>query len=315
MARKAVTFAAQIFHRGDHLAKCVQIIGGIILDNFLIVAPGREILVADKAVIGEMSRSAVPQVHNGIFAAGIQAGCVKTLFQVIGRRAVAEADFLFLIVIAVRKKFIEIVVGVVDNKRGRARKIAVRPGICQHMHGDAYRLQAFAFCQLDGMCNQITVGMAYQSELAFVAFGAAALRLRVQVIGEKMKGRPNARDVLQADRIGARVHQLKLQLRSGSGKRRLHFGKQGFGAQIHKAVAVADGNAFLVGITREQRRAVGGIIVKIGIHAVPPLLSSARRLSFLSLTEDTNNSTSIAAEVTSIRRVTTIVRRAGGKVM
>ena len=54
-----------------------------------------------------------------------------------------------------------------------------------------------------------------------------------------MKRRPNARDVLEPDGVGVRVHKLKVELCSCGGKRSLNPRQHCFGTHIHKAVAVS----------------------------------------------------------------------------
>ena len=49
---------------------------------------------------------------------------------------------------------------IVDDKGRSSCKIAVGPGIRQHVHCDAHGLKASALCQLHGFLHKITVGSA-----------------------------------------------------------------------------------------------------------------------------------------------------------
>ena len=166
------------------------------------------------------------------------------------------------------KQLIKPVVGIVDDERRRAGKVLVRPRVGEHMHGDADRLRALSLGEHDGLPNQISVRSANQAIFVFVALGALPFRLGVQVVGEKVEGRPNARDILQADNVRRRLHQFQLQLCCCGGERRIHLAEKGHAAQIHKLVAARNGNAFFMRITRKLCRAVGGVVVKIRIHTI-----------------------------------------------
>ena len=63
------------------------------------------------------------------------AGGIDALFQIVGRGyAVAECDVSLCEAVAVGDELGETVVWIIDDKRGRAGKIAVRPGVAQHVH-------------------------------------------------------------------------------------------------------------------------------------------------------------------------------------
>ena len=111
---------------------------------------------------------------------------------------------------------------VVDNQGGRNGKVLMRPGVGQDMHRQADRLQAAALCKLHRVRKQCAVRSADHSEFAFVQ-RRDALHLRIEIAGQKVKGRPDARDIVHADDVGARVHQFKLKLRGGGGQRRAQF--------------------------------------------------------------------------------------------
>ena len=64
------------------------------------------------------------------------------------------------------------------------------------------------------------------------------------------------------------LHQLQLELGGGGGLRSLQGGEEGHGAPVHQLGAVADLQAFGGGVSRQDRRAVGGVVVKILLHPV-----------------------------------------------
>ena len=255
--------AAQVSQGVDHLAEGVAVIDGVVFDDLLIIAPGGQIAVADEAVVRQVPRAPVAEVHDGVLAALEDAAVVDALVHVVGTAgAVVKGDGPLA---SVRKELVKPVGGVVDDQRGRAREIAVRPGVGQYVHGDARRLQASAPGKLHRVLEQRPVRAADQPDLVFIE-PRGLLHRRVQIAGQEVEGGPDARDILQADEIGPRVHQFELELGRRGGERSLEAGQQRARTAVHKLRAVADLHAVLVGIPGKDGRAVGGVVVKIHLH-------------------------------------------------
>ena len=208
--------AAQILHRVHHLAEGVIVIAGIVFDDLLIPVPGGHVFVAYEAVVRQMPGPAVAQVHDGAFAALVNAVVIDARHKIVGAAGTVVEDEGALC--PVGHQLIEIAVGVVDDQRRRAREIAVRPGVGQHMHGDARRLEAAALCKLHRVGHERAVGVADEAVLVLIQ-APALLHRGIQVAGQEMEGGPDARDVLEPDEVRARVHHLKLELGRGGGER------------------------------------------------------------------------------------------------
>ena len=196
----------------------------------------------------------------------------------------SEVELFFTRTGFIIEQLIEVAVGIVDDQGGGTGKVLVSPCIGEDVHGDTDRLRAFVFGEGDGRLEQLAVRLADQPVFVFITLGGAVRRFCMQVIGKKMEGRPNACNILQTDDIGSGVHELQLQLGGRRGQRRLERIQQGTGAQVYHLVAVADRQALLMGIARKHCRGVGGVIVKIRVHALTP--SRACFLIFLSVTEE-----------------------------
>ena len=206
-----------------HLAKCGKIFFGIILEYLLIIRPCRQIFVAHKAVIGQMSGSSVTEIHDRVLACLVQAVDINAVLKIIGSaRVMDELDLSLNKPVAVGHNLIKVVVGVIDSKRRRACKVAVSPCICEYVHRDADSLQRLAFRELYGIDEQIAVRLTDQAVFIQILF-PASLPCRVEIVREKMKRRPDTGDILQADAVDPRVHHLKLQLSRRGGKRSLQL--------------------------------------------------------------------------------------------
>ena len=164
---KGLNIAPQIAHGLDHLTEGLVIFCGIVLDIVLIVAPGGQIAIGDEAVVRQMPCPAMAQVHDGVFAALVEAVRIDSLFRVIRRVWVVTKNHRPLT--AVGHNLIKIIIGVVDYERGCTREIAVCPGVSQNVHGDAHRLETAAPGKLHCVQQQIAVGAADQAVLVAVS--------------------------------------------------------------------------------------------------------------------------------------------------
>ena len=90
---KAVTLPAKIFHRVDHLAERVPVVTGVVFYNDFVISPGRQVSVAHKAVIGQMPRPAMSEIHYASLIVLVYRVSVIALFKIIvGGRVVSKDD-------------------------------------------------------------------------------------------------------------------------------------------------------------------------------------------------------------------------------
>jgi hypothetical protein len=69
----------------------VIVVGGVVLDDLLVIPPGWQLLVPHEAVVGQMSAPPVAQVHNAVFSALVDRVGIDASLQVVRlARIVAE---------------------------------------------------------------------------------------------------------------------------------------------------------------------------------------------------------------------------------
>ena len=234
-----------------------------------------------------MTRAAVAQAHHRVLLKLIDRACINTFFRVVlPRRIVSECDSPLCeaapfvpVSLAVtgdlrcRDQFVKPVVRVVDDLGRSSGKILMRPRVRQNMHGDAGGLKAFILGQLYRLLQKVAVGSADQT--VFCLIDARSLpRVRFQVPGQKMEGRPDSRYVLNSQNVRAGVHHLQLQLRGRRLGRPADRGEKRSRAAVSKLRAVTDRKTLLVRISGQISRAICRIIMKVNLHFVFSLSES-----------------------------------------
>ena len=95
-----------------------------------------------EAVIRKMACPAMTEIHDGFFGGLIKTGGIGTRFRILlCGRVMSEDHTPALVVISIGDQLKEVGVGVIDDKRWCSGKIGVSPGVSQHMHRNANRLQ------------------------------------------------------------------------------------------------------------------------------------------------------------------------------
>ena len=128
----------------------------------------------------------------------------------------AEGDPPFPEALPFRQQLKEPGIGVVDHQGRRPGKVTVGPGVRQNVHGDPRRLQA-ALSEIYGLHDQIAVGVADEAVFMQVEL-RAALACDIEIIGQKVEGCPDARDILSAYQVSPGVSHLHGKLGRGGGK-------------------------------------------------------------------------------------------------
>ena len=189
----------QPLHGINHLGKGMEVLRGVVLQHHLIVRPGRQIPVADKAVVRQVSRPSVTQVHNGVLAElRHRAGIPPVLQVILSAHLVPEVDLLLHRFPIDGAQLIAIGGYMIDYHGGCPGEIAVGPGVRKDVHSDPNRLQGTDFFGLSQRFQQQrAVGLADQPVFVQVSAGAVGL-LHREVSGQEMEGCPNSGNVLQA---------------------------------------------------------------------------------------------------------------------
>ena len=169
-----------------HLAEGVDIIRRIVLHDLPVISPGWHIAVTGEAVVWQMPRPAVSQIHDIVLIALVQAVGVFTFFQnVRSGGAVAEIDSPFDQPPFLLHDFEEMMIRVVYHQGWRPCEILMGPGISKHVHGDPCRLQTLVFRKSNSIRDQFSIGAADQAILAPVF--SAAFDLSIEIPRQEMK--------------------------------------------------------------------------------------------------------------------------------
>ena len=218
-----------------------------------------------------MSGSAMSQIHHRGFPALTDTVDIGALFRIIGRCGVrSELDRPLA---SIRQDLIEMIICVIYHAGRRSRKILMRPGICQHVHGKPCRFKIFPLHLTDGIHQKISIGPADQMISLHIPF-SAALSLGIEVSGQKMEGSPDPRHILLGYGIASGIRHFHGKHGGSRLHGRAYAAQDRLGAKVYKKRTSGNTKRLFMCITRQDCSGIGPIIMKILIHDDPPLLPS-----------------------------------------
>ena len=244
-----------------------------------------------------MSGPAVSQVHHGGFPALTDTVDIGALFRIIGRCGVrSELDRPLA---SIRQDLIKMIICVIYHAGRRSRKILMRPGICQHVHGKPCCFEIFSLHLIDGLHQKISIGLAYQMISLHIPF-SAALSLRIEVSGQKMEGSPDPRHILLGYGIASGIRHFHGKHGGSRLHGRAYAAQDRLGAKVYKKRTSGNTKRLFMCITRQNSGGIGSVIMKILVHDAPSSASFSLRFRLLTFAPATRSWMVMTREVTSI---------------
>ena len=155
-----------------------------------------------------MTGSSVSEVHYRCLAVLVEAVDIDPVFVIVRRGGIMnEFHRTFRIAVSVGNDLIEIIIGIVYDKRWGAGKISVRPCIRQNVHSYTCRLSSLVLCELHRLNKKIAVRIAYKPVFIKIHL-RCPFSCRIQIKGQKMERCPYPCHLHDSQKIRLGIHKL-----------------------------------------------------------------------------------------------------------